>query len=143
MLEAPHTKSKRRRSIPINEEVRKALLNRWNWTRQHCPETPWVFCEESGQRLGDVKRSFKTACRRSNIVDFHIHDLRHTCAAWLVTAGASLSAVRDLLGHTTVETTEIYAHLSPEAVREAVGKLNGCHTERHTDHTETYLEMVR
>ena len=51
------------------------------------------------------------------------HDLRHTCAAWLVSAGVPLSAVRDLLGHTTVRMTERYAHLAPENVRAAVDSL--------------------
>ena len=31
-------------------------------------------------------------------MDFHIHDLRHTCAAWLISAGVALAEVRDLLG---------------------------------------------
>ena len=70
-----------------------------------------------------MKRSFATACRKAGIVDFRIHDLRHTCAAWLVNAGVSLSEVRDLLGHSTVTVTEKYAHLAPENVRVAVSRL--------------------
>lgn len=131
-LEAHHTKGKRRRSIPINEDVRLALLRRWNWGQQYCPNSRWVFCEKEGNRLSDLKRSFRTACMRAGITDFHIHDLRHTCAAWLVTGGAPLAAVRDLLGHQSITTTEIYAHLAPTAVRAAVDILSGCHTESHT-----------
>ena len=65
-----------------------------------------------------------TACQRANIEDCRIHDLRHTCAAWLVSAGAPLPEVRDLLGHSTVKMTERYAHLAPENVRAAVAKLD-------------------
>ena len=60
------------------------------------------------------------ACRKAGIEDFHIHDLRHTCAAWLVTAGVPLTEVRDLLGHSTITMTERYAHLAPENVRASV-----------------------
>lgn len=132
-LEGSHTKSGRRRTIPINEAARVALLARWNWTRKHAPDTRWVFCAEDGKRIANVRKSFLTACAKAGIADFRIHDMRHTCAAWLVSSGASLSAVRDLLGHRTVTTTEIYAHLAPTAVREAVGKLDACHAIGHTD----------
>lgn len=58
------------------------------------------------------------------IRDFRIHDLRHTCAAWLVSAGVPLTDVGDLLGHSTVRMTERYAHLAPERVRSAVAVLD-------------------
>lgn len=53
-----------------------------------------------------------------------MHDLRHTCAAWLVSAGVPLTEVRDLLGHSTIRMTERYAHLAPERVRAAVAALD-------------------
>lgn len=52
------------------------------------------------------------------------HDLRHSYASWLLTeAGASLITVRDLLGHTTVATTNRYAHLLTEHLRAVTDKL--------------------
>jgi integrase len=51
------------------------------------------------------------------------HDLRHTCASWLVQAGVPLLTVRDFLGHSTVAVTQRYAHLRPEHLRDAVLKL--------------------
>ena len=59
----------------------------------------------------------------AGIEDFRIHDLRHTCAAWLVSVGVPLTEVRDLLGHSTIQMTERYAHLAPENVRAAVALL--------------------
>jgi integrase len=45
-----------------------------------------------------------------------IHDLRHTHAAWLLSAGAPLIVVQRRLGHSTIVTTsDIYGHLTPEA----------------------------
>ncbi len=122
-LEAKHTKSGKRRAIPMNSETREALIRRARFRAKHCPGSPWVFCHKNGKRLGDVKRSFVTACRRAGITDFRIHDLRHTCAAWLVSAGADLMNVRELLGHSTIRMTERYAHLAPEKVRAAVALL--------------------
>jgi len=84
-----------------------------------------LFCDEKGNRIGDVKRSFASACRRAGIGDFRIHDLRHTCAVWLVSAGAPLPEVRDLLGNSTVKMTEKYAHLALDNVRTAGEVLEG------------------
>ena len=71
-----------------------------------------------------MKRAFATACRRAGIANFRIHDLRHTCAAWLVSNRVPLAEVRDVLGHTTVKMTERYAHLAPENLRAAVSVLD-------------------
>jgi len=124
-LEAIHQKNGRRGSVPLNEEAHRALVERTYFRAKHCPQSPWVFCDTEGNRIQSIKRSFGTACRRAGIEDFHIHDLRHTCAAWLVQAGVPLIQVRDLLRHSTVEMTERYAHLSPDNVRTAVAALNG------------------
>lgn len=124
-LAPENTKSGKRRSIPINEGARQALLSRANFRATHCPASQWVFSHQDGRRVQSVKRSFKTACRRAGIEDFHIHDLRHTCAAWLVSAGVPLPEVRDLLGHSSITMTERYAHLAPENVRSAVARLDG------------------
>jgi integrase len=119
-----HTKSKKRRSIPLNKEAREELLTQARFRATECPDSRWVFCHEDGGRIGSVKRSFATACTKAGIKDFRFHDLRHTCAAWLVTAGVSLTEVRDLPGHSSITMTEKYAHLAPERVRIAVAALD-------------------
>jgi integrase len=124
-LEAHHTKNGKRRSVPLNSSARQAILSRAKFRATHCPASAWVFAHEDGVRIKDMKRSFTTACRNAGIEDFRIHDLRHTCAAWLVTAGVPLTEVRDLLGHSSVKMTERYAHLAPENVRAAVTLLEG------------------
>lgn len=109
--------------MPLNGPVQEAIARRKAFCARHCPASPWVFCDGDGNRVQSVKRSWATACRRAGIEDFKIHDLRHTCAAWLVMAGVPLTEVRDLLGHSTIRITERYAHLAPENVRAAVAKL--------------------
>ena len=122
-LEAHHTKAGRRRSVPLNRHAYEAVVGRKQFRDEHAPMSPWVFCRRSGARIGDVKNSFASACARAEIEDFRLHDLRHTCAAWLAQAGVPLAQIRDLLGHSTIKVTERYAHLAPENARGAVEAL--------------------
>jgi integrase len=124
-LEGMHTKAGKRRSVALNRTARAALRTQARFRAAHCPDARWVFCTKNGEPIGSVQTSFETACRRAKIVDFRFHDLRHTCAAWLIQAGVSITQVRDVLGHSTVAMTEKYAHLAPENVRAAVALLEG------------------
>ena len=127
-LKADQTKTDKRRGVPLNDHALKSLLARKKFHSKHCPESSWVFCNRNGNKIASVKKSFKTACVRADIDDFKIHDMRHTCAAWLVTSGVPMPEVRDLLGHSSITMTEKYAHLAPENVRRAVNTLDQlCH----------------
>ena len=60
-----------------------------------------------------------------------------------MTAGVPLPEVRDLLGHSTIQMTERYAHLAPENVRAAVGVLDGSESRfGHVGVRETPEEVV-
>jgi len=61
--------------------------------------------------------------RRAKITNFRFHDLRHTCASWLITRGRSLREVQEILGPREFRMTLRYAHLSPDRLREAVAAL--------------------
>lgn len=52
-----------------------------------------------------------------------LHDLRHTYASHLAMAGVPIPVVKELLGHSDIATTMIYAHLSPDIHKAAVEKL--------------------
>ena len=132
-LEGRHTKNGKRRAIPINETARSVLIRRQHVRAEHYPASPWVFAHENGDRIKDVKRSFRAACTLIGIKDFRIHDLRHTCASLAVSEGVPLTAIRDLLGHSSVTVTERYAHLAPENVRDAVAVLDRIRS--HSGHT--------
>ncbi|MGH8510150.1 MAG: site-specific integrase, partial [Gammaproteobacteria bacterium] len=146
-LEARHIKAGKRRSVPLNEGAREALIDRARFRSEHCPGSPWIFCRADGRRIQSVKRSFASACRKTEIEDFLIHDLRHTCAGWLVSAGVPLTEVRDLLGHSTVKMTERYAHLAPENIRAAVAVLDTRWSRsghaRHSQRLETHRNRLR
>jgi len=87
---------------------------------------PYVFSDTTGAPLteGDCKWPLRRALTRAGISRdeglIGWHDLRHTYASHLVMRGTPLKVVQELLGHSTIEMTMKYAHLSPEAKQQAV-----------------------
>ncbi|MDP4557909.1 site-specific integrase [Halomonas meridiana] len=122
-LEGEDTKSAKRRSVPLNDAALAALKRRWVWVSQNCPYSEWVFAKTNGERLGCIRQGFKSACDTARIKNFRIHDLRHTCASWMISEGVPLMDVKEVLGHSTVKMTEKYAHLAPHRARDAVNQL--------------------
>ena len=66
----------------------------------------------------NVRTAFKTLLRNCKIENFRFHDLRHTCASYLVQAGVELLKVAAHLGHKNIQSTLRYAHLSPKVTEE-------------------------
>ena len=87
----------------------------------------YVFCKSNGTRFtGDyVSRSFQLACRAAGVDKaIHFHSLRHSFASNLVQQGVSLYTIKELLGHSSITTTEIYSHLNMDALRDAIRRLD-------------------
>ncbi|HTI56486.1 MAG TPA: tyrosine-type recombinase/integrase [Verrucomicrobiae bacterium] len=76
-----------------------------------------------------MRTAFEDACRAAKVDNFRFHDLRHTCASWLVMKGRSLKEVQEILGHREFTMTLRYAHLSPDRLRDAVASLEGFSTK--------------
>lgn len=112
------TKSGQKRIIPMNTTVRDALIA----VRKH-PKSEYIFYKDDGQPLKDIRSIFDVSLTRAGIVDFRFHDLRHTFASQLVMSGVDLNTVRELLGHSDLKTTLIYAHLSQDHKKRAVNVL--------------------
>lgn len=78
-----------------------------------------VFTTPSGGRIAHgnfTSRVFRPAVEQAALGQLRIHDLRHTCAAWLLTAGVPIKAVQMHLGHASPRTTlETYGHLLGDA----------------------------
>lgn len=107
--------------IPLGIEVRTALKE-----HRHL-RGPLVFCSMSGGLLGtvDIRLPLWRACKKAGLRQIGWHALRHSFASHLVMRGASLKAVQELLGHSSIQMTMRYAHLAPEVVNETVRLLDG------------------
>jgi len=77
-----------------------------------------------GKPIASISKAFNNACIRAGIKNLRFHDLRHTFATRLVLAGVDLATVSKLLGHSSIQMTMRYAHPTPEALKNAVAKLN-------------------
>lgn len=82
----------------------------------------YVFTNEYGQPIhpDTLTRRFTKLAKRLGYPGVHLHTLRHSYASLLVSKGVPLKVISELLGHTEVRTTEIYAHPSREALKSAV-----------------------
>jgi len=109
------TKNGTKREVYMNELVGKILIK----VRKH-PDSSYIFCNKSGNPYHDIRKSFFTALRKSDIINFRFHDLRHTFASQLVMAGVDINTTRELLGHKDIRMTLRYAHLSPDHKKRAV-----------------------
>jgi integrase len=77
-----------------------------------------------GKPLKDIRTAFENACNRAGIKNLTFHTLRHTFATRLVLSGVDLATVSKLLGHSTIQMTMRYSHPTPEALKNAVSKLD-------------------
>jgi integrase len=108
------TKSKRGRTVPIHEDLRPMLRQ---FIRGDIgPLFPrW--------RSADTYTTMFVELAKSAHVDARLHDLRHTFASYLAMADTDLKRIKDLLGHSDMKTTERYAKVKTEHLRQSVNKL--------------------
>lgn len=73
--------------------------------------------------MGAAQNQLARACERAKLPRIGWHVLRHTFASQLAIRGASLQAIRGLLGHSTITMTLRYAHLSDQALQDTIALL--------------------
>ena len=109
------TKSKKDRAVPINDELRKVIQER------SLPDIGRLFPRWTS--ADTLSRLFHIYTVKAGI-KARLHDLRHTFGSYLAMSGVDLKRIKDLMGHSDIHTTEIYAKLTKEHLVEAVNKLN-------------------
>ena len=114
------TKNGERREIPVND----TLYNTLSGLIRHI-KTDYIFYNpQTLKSYYDAKKSWQAALRKSHILDFHFHDLRHTFASQLVMKGVDLATVKELMGHKDIRMTLRYSHLSKSHIKSAVSVLD-------------------
>ncbi len=113
------TKNGESRNVPLISEALELLS-----IRRTSTDSKWVF-PSSGDlvsasgHLEEPKKAWKRILDRAGIEDLRMHDLRRTLGSWMTSTGANLQVVGKALGHKSMASTEIYARLQLDPVRDA------------------------
>ncbi len=113
-------KGGKQRRVPVHDAAVAALQAWFDDGRDQMDGPPEAaFVNRRGARLGprDVRRILD----RRAASPTHPHALRHTYATHLLDGGADLRVVQELLGHSSLATTQIYTHVSKERLRSVYG----------------------
>ncbi len=120
-------KGDKERYVPIGSKAKNALYYYIEYSRPHYPMITqyqqYIFLNRRGRKLTRemifiiVKDYAAKAGIQKNV---HPHTFRHSFATHLVENGADLFAVQEMLGHSSITTTEIYTHVSMSYLRDVI-----------------------
>ncbi|MCP4648617.1 MAG: tyrosine-type recombinase/integrase [PVC group bacterium] len=118
----PGNKTKREETVPLNNDALEILRKR----KAAKDNDTYIFVNAEKNKLdnANIYRNLKRILKHRKIKDASPHTFRHTTASHMVIKGISIYTVKDVLRHKSVRETEIYAHLSEDAVRKAVESLS-------------------
>ncbi len=113
------TKSKKIRSVPINDNIYEVLLE-----MQKHSNNDNLFTYAGRNMDVHVSSRFKSYVIKAKVNPLlHFHSLRHSFASWLVQSGVNIYLVSKLLGHANIQTTEIYSHLRNDDLLQSVNTI--------------------
>ncbi|GAA3950869.1 tyrosine recombinase XerC [Actinomadura viridis] len=128
-------KGGRERTVPVGGPAAEAVRD---WLRAGRPELatgrsgPALFLGARGGRLHPTSARRIVHARIAEVgevPDLGPHGLRHSAATHLLEGGADLRSVQEILGHASLQSTQIYTHVSPERLRQV-------HRQAHPRGTE-------
>jgi integrase len=108
------TKQKRSHRLPLSAEAAEVLRQ----VKLTEPFQPFARLQEH-----QLRKAWREILRAANITNLRVHDLRHWHASLLASMGLSLPIIGALLGHSNQATTQRYAHLLDDALRQAADRV--------------------
>jgi site-specific recombinase XerD len=116
------------REFPLMEDMIEPLDN-WLVRREaiYAPaDSGKLFFNHCGNALGShgIAAMFKALMEECGILGYSVHSLRHSIAVHMLSSGIDLVHVRDLLGHTNMQTTLIYAQIVDKVRSNYIAKIN-------------------
>ena len=113
-------KGSKDRLVVIGSRAREALER----LRELSPQDPdgFVFLSDRGGRASSrfIERRMKRYLAEAGLSqELTPHKLRHSFATHLLDAGADLRSVQEMLGHSSLSTTQVYTHVSVERLKDA------------------------
>jgi integrase len=116
-----HTKARRRHRVPLSAAATELIAS---LRSKRAADSEFVFPGRiRGQPLRELRGCWEAVVDRAGLNGATIYDLRHSFASIGAGGGLSLQIIGKLLGHTVARTTEKYAHLADDPLREAAEKI--------------------
>lgn len=114
-------KGDKERIIPLNDQANEAI----SLVKRAGGVGDAIFGKDDGLHLNtnSLDVLIKRWIKKHKLPDLGLHRLRHTFATRLLARGVDIYDIRDLLGHESVKTTEIYLSANPERLRGAVERV--------------------
>ncbi|WP_026956404.1 site-specific tyrosine recombinase XerD [Algoriphagus vanfongensis] len=120
-------KGNKERLVPVGKDALKYLQIYLQEVRSHLDIVPgneeYIFLNRRGKQLSRVMvfKIIKEEVKRAGIEkNVSPHTFRHSFATHLIEGGADLRAVQEMLGHESINTTEIYTHLDRDYLRQVL-----------------------
>ena len=84
-------------------------------------DSPWVFPSYSASgHVEDPRKAWERIREASGLTDLRMHDLRRSLGSWQAIAGASMAVIGASLGHADLKSTQVYARLQLDPIRQSV-----------------------
>lgn len=107
--------------LPLSQEAVALLLSLAELRKE---KSDYVFpsAKAAEGHINSPTKALQRICQRAGINDLRFHDLRRTFASWQALQGSSLLIIGRSLNHSSIQSTQVYARLSIEPVRESIEK---------------------